>query len=80
MTQLVRFTAPGFLYFLFLFGVPAVAAAQLVGGAIQGTVRDSQGAVLPGVSIGVRNVGTGATYEQTTDQGGHYQVLALPPG
>ena len=80
MTQLVRFTAPGFLYFLFLFGVPAVAAAQLVGGAIQGTVRDSQGAVLPGVSIGVRNVGTGATYELTTDQGGHYQVLALPPG
>ena len=32
------------------------------------------------MSIVVRNVGTGATYEQTTDPSGHYQVLALPPG
>ena len=56
------------------------ASAQLVGGAIHGTVRDEQGAVLPGASVVVRNAGTGATHDQTTDHTGHYQVLALPPG
>ena len=60
--------------------VATVSAAQLVGGAIQGTVKDSQGAVLPGASVVVRNTATGALYEQTADAGGHYQVVALPPG
>ena len=32
------------LCFLLLFSVATVSAAQLVGGAIQGTVKDSQGA------------------------------------
>ena len=70
----------GSIAVLLLFSVANVSSAQLVGGAIQGTVRDSQGAVLPGASIVVRNVATGATYEQTTDASGHYQVLALSPG
>ena len=80
MTQVVRCRASVSLGIVFLLGVATPSSAQLVGGAIQGTVRDSQGAVLPGASIVVRNVGTGATYEQTTDQSGHYQALALSPG
>ena len=56
------------------------AVAQMVGGGIQGTVKDAQQAVLPGVTVVVRNVGTGASYEQTTDRAGHFQVPALPPG
>ena len=68
-----------------LFGVvlglvsPTSSSAQLVGGAIQGIVKDTQGATLPGASVVIRNVATGVTYEQTTDRSGHYQVLALPP-
>src|SRR5688572_33378854 len=80
MPYLSRCSASLALSFLLLFSVANVSSAQLVGGAIQGTVRDSQGAVLPGASIVVRNVATGATYEQTTDASGHYQVLALSPG
>jgi outer membrane receptor protein involved in Fe transport len=72
--------APVGLCLLLLLSTAAASSAQLVGGAIQGTVKDSQGAVLPGASIVVRNVGTGATYGQTTDPTGHYQVLALSPG
>ena len=53
------------------------AAAQTVGGGIQGTVKDAQGAMLPGATVVVRNVGTGASYEQTTDQAGHFQVPGL---
>ncbi len=56
------------------------AGAQMVGGGIQGTIKDAQGAVLPGATVIVRNVGTGASYEQTSDQAGHFQVPALPPG
>jgi len=55
------------------------ATAQLVGGAIQGVVKDAQGAALPGASIVIRNLATGVTWEQTADRSGHYQVLALPP-
>lgn len=59
-----------------LLVITSTASAQLVGGAIQGTVKDAQGAVLPGASVVVRNAGTGALFEQVTDQTGHYQVLA----
>lgn len=59
--------------------VPVLVAGQLVGGAIQGVVKDAQGATLPGASIVIRNVATGVVHEQTTDRSGHYQVLALPP-
>jgi hypothetical protein len=56
------------------------AVAQIVGGGIQGTVKDAQGAVLPGATVTVQNTGTGAVYEQTTDPAGHFRVPALPPG
>jgi hypothetical protein len=56
------------------------AAAQTTAGSVQGTVRDAQGAVLPGVSVVVRNTATAATWEQTTDAAGRYHVLLLPPG
>ncbi len=67
------------LPFVVVLGAEATAA-QVVGGGIRGTIKDAQGAVLPGASISVRNVGTGATYEQTSDAQGHFQVPALPPG
>src|SRR5512145_1966970 len=78
MGQVVRRLVIGFGIALFV-GVPAVSTAQLVGGAIQGVVKDAQGATLPGASIVIRNVATGVVHEQTTDRSGHYQVLALPP-
>ena len=78
MAQVVRRLVIGFSISLVL-SFPTVSIAQLVGGAIQGVVKDAQGATLPGASILIRNVATGVVYEQTTDRTGHYQVLALPP-
>ena len=63
-----------------LWASSGIALAQVVGGGIQGTVKDAQGSVLPGASVLVQNAATGASYEQTTDQAGHFQVPALPPG
>jgi len=76
----VRRRAPLALIVVLLVGIATVSTAQVVGSAIQGTVRDIQGGVLPGASITVRHIGTGAIWEQTTDERGYYQVIALPPG
>src|SRR5260370_27382365 len=63
-----------------LLGWAGAAGAQNVGGSIQGTVKDAGGDVLPGVQVVVRNLGTGAVQERTTDGTGHFLVPLLPPG
>ena len=75
-----RLQAPTTLFFMLIFGAATAVSAQVVGGAIHGTVRDAQGAVLPGAAVVVRNVATGVIHEQASDHTGHYQVLALAPG
>ena len=59
--------------------LPAAAFAQE--GTIAGTVRDSSGAVMPGVTVEVTSP---ALIEKvrsaTTDQNGQYRITALPIG
>src|SRR5437762_3116589 len=59
---------------------PAAAHAQATTGTISGTVTDQSKAVLPGVTVQVRNVETGATRALTTDARGGFRALNLPPG
>jgi hypothetical protein len=47
---------------------------------LSGTVTDGLGAVLPGVTVTVRNTETRATRTATTDSAGRYAVAGLPPG
>src|SRR3989442_15243063 len=54
--------------------------AQVTNGTILGVVQDSSGAVLPGVSVTVKNVDTGITRTLTTDEGGRYTAPDLPLG
>src|SRR6185295_16342680 len=49
-------------------------------GQIEGTVRDEQGGVLPGVAMTVRNQESGVTRTLTTEADGRYVFAALPPG
>ncbi len=63
---------------LFL-GVPA-AYGQSDTALVLGTIKDSQGGVLPGVSVNVRNVDTGLSRTSVTDEGGTFRLPALPPG
>ncbi|MEO6911392.1 MAG: carboxypeptidase-like regulatory domain-containing protein, partial [Edaphobacter sp.] len=63
----------------FIFCSPA-ARAQIDSGAITGTLRDDQGAVLSGASVAIRNIATGVTSTTKTNTDGTYQVLALIPG
>jgi hypothetical protein len=70
--------AAGWLAAVFLMA--ASASAQTVTGEIRGTVRDSSGGVLPGVTVTVTNTGTGLTRTDTTTDTGTYVFPSLPIG
>src|SRR5580765_596076 len=60
--------------------MPTVVAAQGTTGSISGTVTDPQKAVVPGVTILVRQTDTGAERTLVSDEHGRYTVLNLNPG
>ncbi|NWG14008.1 MAG: TonB-dependent receptor [Acidobacteria bacterium] len=59
---------------------PKPARAQVLYGGLVGTVRDAQGAVVPGVTVVITNVGTGLRLETVTDDAGSYVFRNLLPG
>jgi hypothetical protein len=63
-----------------LFAPPALAQSQITTGVIEGSVVDASGAVLPGVDVEVRNVGTNLVRNAVTGREGRFALLALPPG
>ncbi|HEU0176484.1 MAG TPA: TonB-dependent receptor [Blastocatellia bacterium] len=58
----------------------AVAFGQATSGTISGTMLDPQGNVLSGATVKVKNLGTGAMREVTTNSSGYYRVTGLAPG
>ena len=64
---------------LFLF-LAATAHAQITTSAIQGVVKDSSDAVMPGVDVEIRNVATNISRSLTTDAIGRFNALNLAPG
>jgi hypothetical protein len=68
-----------FTVLLGLVLLPAVAAlAQVQGGNISGTVKDDQGAVVPGVTVTL--AGSDRTLTFVTETDGKYRFLNQPPG
>jgi hypothetical protein len=73
----------GYVVCLTLAGVLALAVpigAQAPTGVVLGTITDGQGAVLPGVSLTLRNTETGVTRTALTEGDGQYRLRGLPPG
>jgi hypothetical protein len=62
------------------FATPAVAQTQITTGVIQGSVTDTTGANLPGVTVEARNLDTNLGRTDVTDQDGRFVFLQLPPG
>jgi hypothetical protein len=62
--------------------VPAAGTAQtqITTGVIQGTVADTSGASIPGVTIEARNVDTNQARTLVTESDGRFVFLQLPPG
>jgi hypothetical protein len=58
---------------------PFIAGAQTLA-TLVGTIEDAQGGRLPGVTVRIRNLGTGATRELVTDGEGRFRATTLPSG
>ena len=62
------------------FGAPFAAAQSTTQGAVGGTVKDPQGAVVPNAPVTVKNEETNKEFAATTDDEGRFRVVQLDPG
>jgi hypothetical protein len=70
-----------FIFFVVLMlGIAAPAAAQTVTGTLQGTVTDTSGGVLPGVTVTITQVETGTQRSVITNGEGIYNAPFLQIG
>jgi carboxypeptidase family protein/TonB-dependent receptor-like protein len=67
-------------FIVLALAVPAFAQSQAANGAIEGTVSDSSGGVLPGVTVTVTNLDTGTERTVATNEKGIYRAPLLPLG
>lgn len=74
-TRVMRFLA---VCLMLTASVPA--AGQSSGGALSGTVRDGSGAVLVGVTVTARHLGSGAVASAVVDERGEYRLTGLVAG
>jgi Carboxypeptidase regulatory-like domain/TonB-dependent Receptor Plug Domain/TonB dependent receptor len=59
---------------------PTALKAQGGTGSINGTVRDTSGAVIPNATVDLTNVETGAKRTTLSNDTGNYALVQLPPG
>src|SRR4030095_16149899 len=76
------FFRPLLWFFLWVGTFITVPLAWAPGGngQISGTIRDEQGAVLPGTTVTLINQETGVSRTTVSEADGAYRFLALPPG
>src|ERR1035437_1265216 len=63
-------------------GISGTAAAQVgtAAAALNGTVRDASGAVVPGATITLKNSRTGFEQVTKSNQTGNYSLVNISPG
>src|SRR5690348_18397509 len=76
-----RKTVRFFLFALvsFLLVAPSTVRADITRFDLSGIVTDGTGAVLPGVTVTLKNVDTGFNRSTVTDAAGRYSFTALEP-
>jgi len=73
-----RFLSLGFLVVaVLLASIPARAQST---GTLQGAITDTQGGVMPGVSVSIKNTATGAERAVVTNSSGEFAAASLAPG
>src|SRR4030095_8109356 len=70
----------GLLAILLMCATVTFGQAQSNAADVQGEVTDSTGAVVPNATVTARNPGTNISRSTTTDDGGSYRIVNLPPG
>jgi len=63
-----------------LLPVTALAQTSRTTGALQGTVTDTQGSPLPGVTVTITSPNLQGSRTEVTDANGKYVIPSLPPG
>src|SRR5262249_4304068 len=66
--------------FLLIFTAASTALAQFDTATVLGTIKDTTGAVLPGVTVTLKNIDTGITVSVPTDGEGNYQFTNVKIG
>ena len=79
MRSLLSFSLRTFLCGLALLLFASIASAQFRA-SVQGTLSDSTGAVVPGVTIILTNKETNKKQQTVTSDDGFYRLSGLPPG
>jgi carboxypeptidase family protein len=85
-SKLRREVSSGFAWYRFaalailLCLATAYSHAQATNGAINGTLNDPSGGLVPGAQVTLQNIGTDDTRTATTNDSGFYQFNNLPPG
>jgi hypothetical protein len=80
MRVYLRLFAAVSLWLVLVAGFAPHLSAQETTGTITGEVTDETGAVLPGVTVLVKNVNTGRTWNFVSTETGTYTAGLLPPG
>ncbi len=80
MTTFQRVPALAFAVLAVLFVTALNARGQVTTATLYGVVRDTSGAILPGVNVTVTHQGTSLTRETVTDDRGEFALPALPAG
>jgi carboxypeptidase family protein/TonB-dependent receptor-like protein len=75
----IRYLVVSAFLFVTCHALLIAAFAQSASATLSGTVEDTNGAVIPGVSITVINNATGARRQTTTNAEGYFVVPLLPP-
>src|SRR5690242_19166365 len=63
-----------------LIAMPVTARAQETRATVTGTVKDAQGAIVPGVTVTVLNTDTNVPLESVTNEAGIFTVPGVQPG
>ena len=80
MKNVLKYVGLSALLMCFALFTGSVFAQSATTGAIEGTVTDSTGAAVPGVAVKVTSPNLISAQTGTTDDGGRFKILNLPPG
>src|SRR5688572_27686890 len=76
MSHFSRIVCLAVTYLLLVISIQA----QSVEGRLEGTIRDSQGAVIPNATITVKDLARGTTRTAVSEREGRFSVPSLSPG
>jgi hypothetical protein len=80
MKNVVKFFGLSALLVCFALFTGSVFAQSATTGSVEGVVTDANGAAVPGITVKAKSPNSISAQTATTDDGGRFKILNLPPG